>query len=122
MEGKLEEMEKEMKFAQMLMKTYVDQIAREKVKIERAREQEELVTEEASLDGNKENHFKKSNTRRGSSAISSMVTIRNNEGKVCKSKTVLVKKKTKRKRCASKKGQDTIMTTTLGTTIEVDQE
>ena len=30
MQVKLEEIEKEMKFAQMLMKTYVDQIAREK--------------------------------------------------------------------------------------------
>ena len=33
MQGKLEEMEKDLKFAQMLMKTYVDQIARENKKI-----------------------------------------------------------------------------------------
>ena len=36
MEEKLEEMNKDLKFAQMLMKTYVDQIAREKQKIELA--------------------------------------------------------------------------------------
>lgn len=36
MEGKLEEMNKDLKFAQMLMKTYVDQIARERQKIEAA--------------------------------------------------------------------------------------
>ena len=34
MEEKLEEMNKDLKFAQMLMKTYVDQIAREKHKIQ----------------------------------------------------------------------------------------
>ena len=36
MEEKLEEINKDLKFAQMLMKTYVDQIAREKQKIELA--------------------------------------------------------------------------------------
>jgi hypothetical protein len=33
MQGKLEEIEKDLKFAQMLMKTYVDQIARENKKL-----------------------------------------------------------------------------------------
>jgi len=41
--GKAEEMEKDLKFAQMLMKTYVDQIARERVKIERQKEEQELL-------------------------------------------------------------------------------
>jgi hypothetical protein len=36
MQEKLDEMNKDLKFAQMLMKTYVDQIAREKVKIQQA--------------------------------------------------------------------------------------
>lgn len=36
MEEKLEEINKDLKFAQMLMKTYVDQIAREKQKLELA--------------------------------------------------------------------------------------
>ena len=40
MQGKVDEMEKDLKFAQMLMKTYVDQIARERVKIERQKELE----------------------------------------------------------------------------------
>lgn len=34
MQGKYEDIEKDLKFAQMLMKTYVDQIAREHKKME----------------------------------------------------------------------------------------
>jgi len=85
MEEKLEEMNKDLKFAQMLMKTYVDQIAREKKKMELAEggkgEPGDMFL--GDTQANKENHgLKKLNTR-GSSIASRMLTIRNNEGKVC---------------------------------------
>jgi hypothetical protein len=85
MEEKLEEINKDLKFAQMLMKTYVDQIAREKQKLELVEggkgESGDMFLNDSQ--GNKENHgFKKLNTR-GSSIASKMLTIRNNEGKVC---------------------------------------
>ncbi len=85
-------MNKDLKFAQMLMKTYVDQIAREKQKIQAADSvgiKDGDVSGDTTLDsslGNKENHgLKKMNTR-GSSMASKMLTIRNNEGKVCATK------------------------------------
>jgi hypothetical protein len=85
MEEKLEEMNKDLKFAQMLMKTYVDQIAREKQKMELAEggKGEPGDMSLGDTQANKENHgLKKLNTR-GSSIASRMLTIRNNEGKVC---------------------------------------
>lgn len=85
----MDEINKDLKFAQMLMKTYVDQIAREKVKIQQANGGVEGgdTSGDTTLNesnGNKENQpgYKKINTR-GSSIASKMLTIRNNEGKVC---------------------------------------
>ncbi len=43
MQVKVDEMEKDLRFAQMLMKTYVDQIAREKVKIEKAEDAQRIL-------------------------------------------------------------------------------
>lgn len=43
MQVKVDEMEKDLRFAQMLMKTYVDQIAREKVKAEKAEEAKRIL-------------------------------------------------------------------------------
>ena len=79
-----------------------------------------------SSQGNKENHgFKKLNTR-GSSMGSKMLTIRNNEGKVCATKTLtknLTKKVQKKKSAGMKmKSQSkdgvTMHTDTLHTTID----
>ena len=81
----------------MLMKTYVDQIAREKLKIEEQEEEKRQMADQNGLlldqnNDNKEN-FKKSYTRKSTINSSTMVTIRNNEGKVCKTKEVSKKSK-----------------------------
>ena len=74
MHAELAEIEKDQKFAQMLMKTYVDQIAREEKKLKAQEEAKETVQELPPV--HKKNQS--SLTRK----MTTLVT-RNNEGKVC---------------------------------------
>ena len=101
MQTKYDEMEKDLKFAQMLMKTYVDQIAREQKKIDALKNGEDYeFSGDETLNSHREKQHTKlqhkktlSNTARrlqtlSNNSLNTMVTIRNNEGKACTTKQV----------------------------------
>ncbi len=104
MQGKLEEIEKDLKFAQMLMKTYVDQIARENKKLMAL---EDTMSTDRQQTFETIGHIENIGSKKNSISISrrlttinnsTIVTIRNNEGKVCNTNGPLKKSKTTIKR------------------------